>query len=106
MQKVMGAEIVREHGVMHLLASTTAEARVAAFLLGLSERFTTRGYSPTPFILRMTRNEIGSYLGIDTTTVSRLFSKFRNERLISVAKKLIHIRDLAGLRRRTDGETG
>jgi CRP/FNR family transcriptional regulator, anaerobic regulatory protein len=62
--KVMSREIVREHGVMLLLGSMRAEERLAAFLLNLSQRLSTRGYSPSEFILRMTREEIGSYLGL------------------------------------------
>jgi Crp-like helix-turn-helix domain len=43
-----------------------------------------RGYSPTHLILRMTRDEIASYLGLRGETVCRIFAKFRDERLISV----------------------
>ena len=56
-----------------------AEERLAAFLLNLSERYKARGYSSTEFVLRMTREEIGSYLGLKLETVSRLFSKFQEE---------------------------
>ena len=77
--KVMSREIVREHGVMLLLGSMRAEERLAAFLLNLSQRFTARGYSPSEFNLRMTREEIGSYLGLKLETVSRTFSKFQED---------------------------
>ena len=77
--KVMSREIVREHGVMLLLGSMRAEERLAAFLLNLSQRFTSRGYSPSEFNLRMTREEIGSYLGLKLETVSRVFSKFQED---------------------------
>ena len=97
--KVMSREIVREHGVMLLLGSMRAEERLAAFLLNLSQRFTARGYSPSEFNLRMTREEIGSYLGLKLETVSRLFSKFQEDRLISVQQKHICILDVAGLKR-------
>jgi hypothetical protein len=59
----MSREIVRDHGVMMLLGSMRAEERLAAFLLNMSQRFTARGFSPSEFHLRMTREEIGSYLG-------------------------------------------
>ncbi|HEX5803337.1 MAG TPA: cyclic nucleotide-binding domain-containing protein, partial [Azospira sp.] len=72
--KVMSREIVRDHGVMMLLGTMRAEERLAAFLLNLSQRFTARGYSPAEFYLRMTREEIGSYLGLKLETVSRAFS--------------------------------
>lgn len=97
--KVMSREIVRDHGVMMLLGIMRAEERLAAFLLNLSQRFTARGYSPTEFNLRMTRNEIGSYLGLKLETVSRAFSRFQEEGLIAVQQKHIRILDVAGLRK-------
>jgi CRP/FNR family transcriptional regulator len=63
LHKFMSREIERDHRVMLLLGSMRAEERLAAFLLNLSERYKTRGYSSTEFVLRMTREEIGSYLG-------------------------------------------
>jgi CRP/FNR family transcriptional regulator len=96
--KVMSREIVREHGVMLLLGSMRAEERLAAFLLNLSQRFTARGYSHAEFNLRMTREEIGSYLGLKLETVSRAFSRFQEDRLISVQQKHIRILDVEGLR--------
>jgi CRP/FNR family transcriptional regulator len=95
--KVMSREIVREHGVMLLLGSMRAEERLAAFLLNLSQRFTARGYSHAEFNLRMTREEIGSYLGLKLETVSRSFSKFQEDSLISVQQKHIRILDVQGL---------
>jgi CRP/FNR family transcriptional regulator len=96
--KMMSREIVRDHGVMMLLGSMRAEERLAAFLLNLSQRFTARGFSPAEFHLRMTREEIGSYLGLKLETVSRAFSKFQDSGLVSVQQKHIRILDSAGLR--------
>ncbi len=98
LERIMSAEIVREHSVMLLLGTRSAEERLAAFLLNLSQRFVARGYSPSEFILRMTRDEIGSYLGMKGETVCRIFAKLRDEDLISVQNKLLHIRDVAGLK--------
>jgi len=78
-----------------------AEERVAAFLLNLSQRFTARGYSPSDFNLRMTREEIGSFLGIKLETVSRIFSRLQERRLVEVQQKHIRILDVAGLKRLT-----
>lgn len=97
--KVMSREIVRDHGVMMLLGSMRAEERLAAFLMNLSQRFNARGFSPAEFNLRMTRDEIGSYLGLKLETVSRAFSRFQDEGLIAVQQKHIRIVDLTGLRR-------
>lgn len=97
--KVMSREIVRDHGVMMLLGTMRAEERLAAFLLNLSQRFTARGYSPAEFHLRMTREEIGSYLGLKLETVSRAFSRFQEEGLIAVQQKHVRILDIAGLKK-------
>lgn len=96
--KIMSREIVRDHGVMLLLGNMKAEERLATFLLNLSQRFTQRGYSATEFNLRMTREEIGSYLGLKLETVSRTFSKLQEAGLINVNNKHIELRDIAGLR--------
>ena len=95
--KIMSREIVRDHGVMLLLGSMRAEERLAAFLLNLTQRLQTRGFSPTALILRMTREEIGSYLGLKLETVSRTFSKFQDDGLLEVKQRDIRILDQAGL---------
>jgi len=94
---VLSREIVRDHGVMMLLGSMRAEERLAAFLTNLSKRFVKRGFSPSEFHLRMTREEIGSYLGLKLETVSRLFSQFQKDGLIEVEQKHVRIRDADGL---------
>ena len=96
---VLAREIVRDHGVMMLLGSMRAEERLAAFLLNLSRRFVRRGYSSSYFHLRMTREELGSHLGLKLETVSRLFSQFQAEGLIEVNQKHVRILDIAGLER-------
>ena len=94
---VLAREIVRDHGVMMLLGSMRAEERLAAFLINLSKRFVRRGYSASDFHLRMTREEIGSYLGLKLETVSRLFSQFQADGLIDVQQKHVRILAIAGL---------
>jgi len=96
--RLMSREIVHDYGVMLLLGSMRAEERLAAFLLNLSQRFAARGYSPTEFNLRMTRQEIGSYLGLKLETISRAFSRFQEEGLIKVRQKHVKISDLKALR--------
>ncbi|MDD2742511.1 MAG: fumarate/nitrate reduction transcriptional regulator Fnr [Rhodocyclaceae bacterium] len=96
--KVMSREIVRDHGVMMLLGTMRAEERLAAFLLNLSQRFTARGYSHADFFLRMTREEIGSYLGLKLETVSRAFSRFQEDGHIAVQQKHVRILNVAGLK--------
>ena len=96
--RIMSREIARDYGVMLLLGSMRAEERLAAFLLNLSQRFAARGYSPTRFNLRMTREEIGSYLGLKLETISRAFSRFQDEGLISVQNKSIELKNVNELR--------
>ena len=85
-----------------------AEERLAVFLLDLSERYHQRGYSSTEFVLRMTRQEIGSYLGINLETVSRVFSRFQEEGLLQVQGRQVKLvalsalKQLAGRRCRDD----
>jgi CRP/FNR family transcriptional regulator len=91
--RIMSKEIVREHGVMLLLGSMRAEERLAAFLLNLVKRLHARGFSRTELVLRMTREEIGSYLGLKLETVSRTFSKLSDDGVIAVKQRNIHILD-------------
>jgi CRP/FNR family transcriptional regulator, anaerobic regulatory protein len=100
--RLMSREIVREHSLMMLLGSMNAEERLAAFLLNISQRMKARGYSASEFHLRMSRAEIGSYLGMKLETVSRTFSAFAQQRLLEVDKKHVRITDLAGLQRAFD----
>lgn len=89
--KIMSREIVREHGVMLLLGSMRAEERLAAFLLNLVQRLHARGFSQSELILRMSREEIGSFLGMKIETVSRTFSKFVEEGIVEVKQRHVRI---------------
>lgn len=97
LHRVMSREIVREHGVMLLLGNMRAEERVATFLVNLLQRLHARGFSASEVVLRMTRQEIGSYLGLKLETVSRTFSKFAADGLIEVEQRHLRIVDRAGL---------
>ena len=97
--KIMSREIVREHGVMLLLGSMRAEERLAAFLLNLVQRLHARGFSQSELILRMTRDEIGSYLGLKLETVSRTFSKFAEDGVVEVKQRHVRILSTEGLQR-------
>ncbi|MGB2832126.1 MAG: fumarate/nitrate reduction transcriptional regulator Fnr [Methylotenera sp.] len=95
--KIMSREIVRENGVMMLLGNMRAEERLAAFLLNLVQRLHARGFSQSELTLRMTREEIGSYLGMKLETVSRTFSKFSDEGIIEVKQRYVKILDAEAL---------
>jgi len=97
--RLLSREIVRERTVMLLLGTMRAEQRLAAFLLDLSQRYQLRGYSSCEFILRMTREEIGSYLGLKLETISRLFSRFQREGLLQVEGRVVKLLDRASVKR-------
>ena len=89
--KIMSREIVRDHTVMLQLGSMRAEERLASFLLNLLHRQHARGFSRSELILRMTREEIGSHLGMKLETVSRTFSKFVVEGLLQVKHRHVRV---------------
>lgn len=82
--QALSAEINADHMLMHNMRGLSAAGRVAAFLLAMSARFASRGFSATEIQLRLTRHEIGSILGLELETVSRVFSRFAQLGLISV----------------------
>lgn len=96
--RMMGREITRDYGLMLLLGSMRAEERLATFLLNLSTRYAARGYSATEFNLRMSREDIASYLGLTIETVSRVLSRFQKNGLIEVGGRRIEVKDLEALR--------
>jgi len=97
LHRIMSREIVNDHRVMLHLGSMHAEERVAAFLINLADRLRTRGFSASSLVLRMSREEIGSFLGLKLETVSRTFSKFQASGLLFVRQRHIRITDPVGL---------
>jgi len=89
--RLVSGDISRDHGLMLLLGSMTAEQRLAAFLLSLARRHQRLGYAGDRFLLRMTREEIGNYLGLTLETVSRLLSRFQREGFIAVHQRDVEI---------------
>ena len=102
LHRLLSREIARERAMMQLLGTMHAERRLAAFLLDLSHRYQTRGYSSCEFVLRMTREEIGSYLGLKLETVSRIFSRFQREGLVQVQGRVVKLLDRISLKRLLD----
>ena len=95
---LMSREIVRDHGVLLLLGSMCAEARLATFLLNLARRHAANGNPPDAFTLHMTRGDIGSYLGMRIETVSRPVTRFQARGLLSVRLRQVRILDMQGMR--------
>lgn len=96
--KIMSKEILHDQSLLMLLGKKSAEERLAALLISLSTRYQQRGFSPTDFYLSMSRNDIGNYLGLAVETVSRLFTRFQDESLLSVQRKHVCITDLPRMR--------
>jgi len=95
--RIMSKEISREGDVLQLLNGKNSAARMASFLLSLSERYQERHLSVSEFNMSMTRHEIGNYLGMAVETVSRTLTSFHNRSLVSVRGKYVRIIDFAGL---------
>ncbi|MBK1650169.1 fumarate/nitrate reduction transcriptional regulator Fnr [Rhabdochromatium marinum] len=95
--RLLSKEIVEEAEMLMLLGKRSAEERLAAFLVSLSQRLGKRGLSTTDFHLSMSRHEIGNYLGLAVETVSRLFSRFQDENFLSVDRKHVKILSMPGL---------
>lgn len=70
------------------LSFVTAQQRLAAFLIDLSERLFVIE-QPTEFILPMSRQEIGNYLRLTAETISRLFTQFKDRKIISIDHKKV-----------------
>ena len=95
--RILSRELTQDQRHMLSLGSLRAEERLASFLLNLSDRLAARGYSPIEYHLRMSREEIGSYLGIQLETASRLFSRFTESGLIQIKQRHIKLIDMDGL---------
>lgn len=77
--------------------NNTAEQRLAAFLLSISNRYKYCGYKADEFNLTMSREDIGNYLGLATETISRLFTTMQNDAILQVARRSIRIQDFRRL---------
>lgn len=106
LHRIMSREIVRNHAVMLLLGSMRAEERVATFILNLADRLRVRGFSGSRLVLRMTRGDIGSYLGLKLETVSRAFSRLQEDGLLDVRQRHVTVLDAEALGRLAHPVTG
>jgi CRP/FNR family transcriptional regulator len=97
--RLVSRDLCRDHTMMLLLGSRPAEERLTLFLLDVAERYRARGYSAHEFVLRMTREEIASYLGLQLETVSRLFSSLQEEGLLQVQGRAVKLLDVSALNR-------
>jgi len=97
--RLMSEEIHKDEQDRRSQSQTSADPRLASFLAELSERFASLGYSPYDFRLKISNQDLASYLGLAPETVSRLFRRFREQGLVTRKNKQVRIHDLNGLRR-------
>lgn len=89
--QTLSRELVRDQHTIELIAKKDADAKMANFLINLSERFRARGFSARRFNLSMKRSEIGSHLGLAIETVSRILTRFQDEGLLFVQRRQVEI---------------
>ena len=80
-----------------ILGRRTAEEKVAAFLIGLRDRWTRIGGATIHIPLPMTRQDIGDFLGLTVETVSRMFTRLARQKAIVVTPEGVRLLDVAKL---------
>jgi CRP/FNR family transcriptional regulator len=100
--RLMSREIADEEIQLVMLGRMKAEERLATFLLSFSRRLQKLGNSSSVLRLPMSRQDLGDYLGLALETVSRLFSRFQEEKLITVQGRNIKLLDAGRLKTITD----
>ena len=95
--QLMSREITEDQQLITLLSKNSADERVAALMVSISNRNARRKLSATQFRLPMSRVDIGNYLGLTVETVSRVFSRMQKMEVLQVDNKEIEILDTAGL---------
>jgi CRP/FNR family transcriptional regulator len=103
LNRVLSQEIVRDHEMLLMMGNLNAEERLAAFLLDLSCRMADRGYSGTAFVLHMSREDIGSYLGLRLETICRTIGSLRSQGIVEISGRAVEIPDLGRLRTLVSG---
>lgn len=104
LQCILSDEIVRDHQVMLMLGSMQAHERVAAFLVDLLARLRARGWSSSETVLRMTRRDIGNFLGLSLETVSRIFSDLVDRKILRVTLRHVLVMDPVRLAQVANGD--
>ena len=87
LHEAMSREIARDRDSLMSVCTLSADARVADFLRYWAESLARRGMRTDQITLRMTRAEIGNYLGMTLETVSRALSRLARCQLIHFAEK-------------------
>ena len=95
--RIIGQSINRDHSHLEMLGVKSAGDRMALFLHGMTERYAVLGRPSDLIVLPMSRQDIGSYLGLVIETVSRTFNKMQEDGIIGVHGRQIKILDVGRL---------
>jgi CRP/FNR family transcriptional regulator len=96
--RLLSKEVGYHHERILMLGSMDARERLATFLLDLAERYHQRGLSACELTLHLSREELGSYLGLKLETVSRAFSRLQAVGALQVQGREVKLLDLPSLR--------
>lgn len=96
--RAVSRQIMTDHINLATLGVLRSDARVARFLSMEAERHAILKFSAHAFQLRMTRREIGSYLGLTLETVSRSMSALDAAGVITVNQRDVEILQPEALR--------
>ncbi len=91
--KITAEQMQRDHNLVLMLARKDADGRIASFLDDLANRYWSRGYSASAFLLTMSRQDIGCYLGLAVETVSRTLTRFQDSGILQVNRREVEILD-------------
>jgi CRP/FNR family transcriptional regulator len=100
LHEAMSREIARDRDSLMSVCTLPADARVADFLRYWADSLAKRGMRTDQITLRMTRAEIGNYLGMTLESVSRALSKLARDKVIAFTEKGrrdVHIPDVGAL---------
>src|SRR6202008_748349 len=100
LHEAMSREIARDRDSLMSVCTLPADARVAEFLRYWADSLAKRGLRTDQITLRMTRAEIGNYLGMTLETVSRALSRLARgdlSRFEEKGRRDIHIPAVGGL---------
>jgi CRP/FNR family transcriptional regulator len=87
LHQAMSRELARERDSLMSVCTLSGDARVADFLRSWADSLAKRSLRNDQITLRMTRAEIGNYLGLTLESVSRALSRLARANLIAFAGK-------------------
>ena len=74
-----------------------SKAKLAQFIVNLSDRFGSRGYSGKNFQLPISQRDIANYLGMAEETLSRNFKKLQTSKIVEYKHHMLTIVEMQAL---------